>query len=305
MNINYEYYRIFYYVAKYKNLTQAAEILHNNQPNISRTMKQMEQEMGCKLLVRSNRGISLTPEGEQVYSHVKQAVEQLQVAEDEIMRSTGMMSGSVAIGASETALRMLMLPVLNHFKKLYPEIHIRIQNHLTSQAIEAVRKELVDFAVVVTPEIIEKPLVAYPIIEFQDILIGGSDYLKLKDKTLSLNELNSYPLVCLGDNTVTYHFYEELFHRYKLELKPELEAATTDQILPMVKHNLGLGFIPTVYAQEALEKKEVFQIPVAEEIPTRKICFVENKNHMLSIAAKELKELILGYTADIGSNEKQ
>ncbi|MBP3507952.1 MAG: LysR family transcriptional regulator [Lachnospiraceae bacterium] len=293
MNINYEYYRIFYYVAKYKNLTQAAEMLHNNQPNISRTMKQMEEEMGCKLLVRSNRGISLTPEGEQVYSHVKLAVEHLQAAEGEIMRSTGMMSGSVSIGASETALRMVMLPVLNHFKKLYPDIHIRIQNHLTSQSMEAVRKELVDFAVVVTPEIIEKPLVSYPIIEFHDILIGGSDYIKLKDKPLSLNELNSYPLVCLGDNTVTYHFYEELFHRYKLELKPELEAATTDQILPMVKHNLGLGFIPDVYAREALEKSEVFQIPVAEKIPSRRICFVENKNHMLSIAAKELKELIM------------
>ena len=150
MNINYEYYRMFYYVAKYKNLTQAAEMLHNNQPNISRTMKQMEEEMGCKLLVRSNRGISLTPEGEQVYSHVKLAVEHLQAAEGEIMRSTGMMSGSVSIGASETALRMVMLPVLNHFKKLYPDIHIRIQNHLTSQSMEAVRKELVDFAVVVT-----------------------------------------------------------------------------------------------------------------------------------------------------------
>lgn len=294
MNVNYEYYRIFYYVAKYKNLTQAAEILHNNQPNISRTIKQMEQEMGCKLLVRSNRGISLTPEGEQVYSHVKLAVEHIQAAEDEIMRSTGMMSGSVAIGASETALRMLMLPVLNHFKKMYPDIHIRIQNHLTSQAIEAVRKELVDFAVVVTSETIEKPLVAYPIIEFQDILIGGDDYAGLKDKPLSLKELNMYPLVCLGDNTVTYRFYEELFHRYKLELKPELEAATTDQILPMVKHNLGLGFIPQVYAKEALEKKEVFQIPVTEKIPSRKICFVENRNHVLSIAAKELKKLVLG-----------
>lgn len=148
---------------------------------------------------------------------------------------------------------------------------------------------------VVTPEIIEKPLVAYPIVEFQDILIGGSDYVSLKDKPLSLQEVNAYPLVCLGDNTVTYYFYEELFHMHKLELKPELEAATTDQILPMVKHNLGLGFVPYVYAREALEKKEVYQIPVVERIPSRKICFVENKNHVLSIAAKELKKLVLGY----------
>ena len=61
MNINYEYYRIFYHVAKYKNLTQAAEALRSNQPNVSRTIKLMEHEFGCNLIVRSNRGVSLTP----------------------------------------------------------------------------------------------------------------------------------------------------------------------------------------------------------------------------------------------------
>ena len=50
MDINYEYYKIFYYVARYKNLTKAAQILHNNQPNVSRTMKLLEYELGCKLM---------------------------------------------------------------------------------------------------------------------------------------------------------------------------------------------------------------------------------------------------------------
>lgn len=65
-----DYYRIFYYVAKYKSFSKAAKILHNNQPNISRTMNNIESEFGCKLLVRSHSGITLTPEGEQLYEHV-------------------------------------------------------------------------------------------------------------------------------------------------------------------------------------------------------------------------------------------
>ena len=63
---------IFYYVAEYKNLTQAAKVLHNSQPNISRTIKLLENEIGCSLLIRSNRGISLTPEGKKLYFHVKE-----------------------------------------------------------------------------------------------------------------------------------------------------------------------------------------------------------------------------------------
>ncbi|MBQ3583532.1 MAG: LysR family transcriptional regulator [Lachnospiraceae bacterium] len=296
MNINYEYYRIFYYVGKYKNLTQAAEVLHNNQPNISRTIKLLEHEMGCKLLIRSNRGISLTPEGERLYAHVKTAVEQIQSAEEEITKSVNMQAGSVTIGASETALRMLVLPVLSIFKKHYPDIRIRILNHLTTQAIESVKKGMVDFAVVATPAMIEKPLISYPIWKLKDIVIGGTSYEKLSNRILTIEELAAYPLICLGETTMTYQLYDAFYHKHNLVLKPELEAATTDQILPMVKNDLGVAYIPEIFAKEALENKEVYRLHLAEEIPERQLCFVENQRFPLSIAAKELKALILDYT---------
>ena len=60
----FDYYRIFYYVAKYKSFSKAAKFLHNNQPNITRCMNIMESELGCTLFIRSHRGIKLTPEGE-------------------------------------------------------------------------------------------------------------------------------------------------------------------------------------------------------------------------------------------------
>lgn len=293
MNINYEYYRIFYYVAKFKNLTQAAEFLHNNQPNLSRTIKILEHEMGCKLLIRSNRGISLTPEGELLYAHIKVAVEQIQTAEDEISKFTNMQGGSVTIGASETALRMLVLPVLSVFKKNYPDIRIRILNHLTTQAIESVKKGMVDFSVVTTPAMIEKPLVSYPIIQFKDILIGGPSCASYENKIFSLQEVTSYPLVCLGEGTMTYQFYEDFYRRNNVVWKPELEAATTDQILPMVRNDLGIGYIPGIFAKDALEKKEVYRLHLSGEIPTREICFVENSDQPLTIAAKALKALLM------------
>lgn len=292
MNINYEYYRIFYYVAKYKNLTQAAEIMHNNQPNISRVMKLLEHNLGCTLIIRSNRGITLTPEGERLYAHIKIAVEQIQAAEEEIIMSTGLEEGVVTIGASETALNLLLLPVLKQFKQSYPKIHIRISNHLIIQAIEAVKNGLVDFAVVATPINIEKPLRQFPIMEFKDILIGGPSYSFLAQRTHSLQDLSQYPLVCLGENTMTNAFFQKFYRNHHLILKPELEAATTDQILPIIRNDLGIGFIPEVFAREALDNHEICQITLNEEIPSRYICFVENEDYPLSIAAKEIRKLL-------------
>ena len=70
VEITYDYYRIFYYVAKYKSFSKAANVLGSNQPNITKFMNNLESQLRCKLFVRSNRGTVLTPEGEKLYTHV-------------------------------------------------------------------------------------------------------------------------------------------------------------------------------------------------------------------------------------------
>ena len=62
MNITYDYYRIFYYVAKYQSFTLAANALYSSQPNITRSIKRLEFDLGCTLFIRSNKGVELTPE---------------------------------------------------------------------------------------------------------------------------------------------------------------------------------------------------------------------------------------------------
>ena len=140
--VPYDYYRIFYYAAKYRSFTRAAEILLSSQPNVTRAMNNLEQELGCRLFVRSNRGIALTPEGERLYGHVRIAWEQLLAGEYELSRERRLESGYVSIGASEIALHELLLPVLRKFRLTYPGIHIQVTNHSTPQAVAAVKSGL-------------------------------------------------------------------------------------------------------------------------------------------------------------------
>ena len=291
MDISYEYYRIFYYVAKYKNLTLAADVLHSSQPNLSRTIKILENRFGCQLIIRSNRGIALTAEGEQLYSHVQIAVNQLQKAEEELTMLTGLHRGSVCVGASETALHLLLLPALKRFKESHPQIRVRIQNHLTTQAIQSVKQGLVDFSVVASPIPSLDSLKASVLKSFQDILIAGEAFYTLSKSPVSLQKISQYPIICLGTHTMTYLFYDRLFRANGLNLKPEFEAAT-DQILPMVKNNLGLGFFPEELAKEALDSGQVCQIMLKETIPTREIFLVEQKERPLTITAEALKSFL-------------
>ncbi len=64
MNSNFEYYKVFYYVAKYENLTKASSVLKTSQPAVTRTIHNLENELGCRLFTRSKSGMKLTPEEE-------------------------------------------------------------------------------------------------------------------------------------------------------------------------------------------------------------------------------------------------
>ena len=174
--ITYDYYRIFYFVARYKSFTKAAKMLGNNQPNITRCMNILEQELKCTLFLRSNRGISLTPEGKKLYEHVAIAYEQLQIGEEEIRQNGELENGLVSIGASENALRLVLLSRLEKFHEQYPHVRLRISNHSTPQAIQALKSDIVDFAAVTTPLDIKGPLEKIPLASYREILIGGKKY---------------------------------------------------------------------------------------------------------------------------------
>lgn len=99
----YDYYRIFYHVAQQHSFTKAAEVLHNNQPNITRCMNNLETELGCHLFVRSNRGVSLTPEGQKLFNHVAIAFEQLELGETELKRDQSLTSGLISSSCNNTS----------------------------------------------------------------------------------------------------------------------------------------------------------------------------------------------------------
>lgn len=292
--VNYDYYRIFYYVAQCSSFSAAAKMLENNQPNITRCMNNLENELGCKLFIRSNRGIRLTPEGNKLYEHVAIAYEHLLLGETELHKDHSLDSGLVTIGASETSLRLFLLNKLETFHEKYPHVRLRISNHSTPQAISALENGFVDLAIVTTPLKLNKSLQKTPLLSFREILIGGRKYAMLASKRQSLSDLREVPFISLGTGTGTRELYIQYFLNHNLPFSPDIEAAVTDQILPMIQHNLGIGFFPEELAQEAIANGSVLPIRLAEPMPKRSICLVRDLAHPQSAAAKKLEQVLLG-----------
>lgn len=291
MNISYEYYRIFYYVVKMGSFTQAASFLMASQPNLTRAVRNLEEQLGCTLLVRSHKGVSLTPDGERLYQHVAKACEHIQLGEEEISLSRSMERGMVSLGASEIALRCFILPILNQYRRLYPGIQIKISNVSSPQAAALIRDGLLDLAVISSPIDSGTDLSTKKLAPLQEVPIVGPAYQELASETnLSLARLAQQPIISLSHKTSTYEFYCKLFLQEGLAFRPQIEAATADQILPLVQHNLGVGFVPEEFLQENLPS--VHRLSLQTRIPTRHICLIKKKNHTLSLPAKELERMI-------------
>ncbi len=292
MDINYNHYRIFYYVAKYGNLTQAAQALVNSQSNITRTIKLMENELGCTLFVRSNRGVRLTAEGEKLYTHIRIAVEHIQAGEEELSSQKSSLSGTISIGTSNIALRCFLLPVLKEFRLRNPRVHLRVSNHSTPQATAALKSGSVDLALVTTPVDEQRYLHIHNVKRVEHVAVCGTAFAELAGRPIPLSELTDYPLISLGAHTKAREVHEQWFAEHGLPFTPEIEASTSDQILPFVKNNLGIGLVPAEVVEEE-NSEQLIKLQLQEPIPERYICFLKRCDRTLSLAAKELERMIL------------
>jgi len=287
MNISYDHYKIFYNVAKYKSFSRAAEATLCNQPNLTRAVKTLEKELGCTLFERTSKGVILTDDGKALFEHISVAFEHIQAGEEAVRTKHSMEHGIVSIGATEIALHNCLLPILSIFHNQYPGIRIKILNISTPQALKMTENKLVDFAIVTSPVEKNQKLAYTSLSKIQEVPICSPNF-KIKDK-ITFKELLEYPVISLCSSTSTHQFYLEKAHAYGSDFAPDIEAATADQIIPLVKHGLGIGFVPKEFL---LSETDIKQISLKEPTFEREILLVRKAKHNLSLPAKKLFELI-------------
>lgn len=291
MPSNLEFYRTFYYTARFNSITAAAKALYLTQPTVTHAIHALEEELGCLLFIRSHKGVTLTPEGELLYEHTKAAFEHLADARTRLTSRLELQEGSIRMGASETTLHHFLLPALQQFRTLHPGIKFRITSYNTPSAIEAIRAGHIDLAVLVmlrkepSDTGLEDGLQITHLTGLEDIFIAGSSYTSLRKPSVTPEEMLQYPFICMEKGSLTRRFLDDFFLSHQLTLDPDMELATADLITPLAAGNMGIGLVPEVFARKALSEGSVFRIQQSTPLPKREICAITRKNAPLSVAA--------------------
>lgn len=295
MNIDIELYKIFYVVAKLKNITKAANELYISQPAVTMSIKKLEDELETTLFVRTKKGVLLTNEGKVLYEYISKAMDNIKIAENKVENLKKLESGTIKIGIGTTLTKYFLLPYLEHFHKLYPNIIINIDTSTTNEILNNLQNGKVDIAIIVAESLTNKEFNIEYSEKIKDIIIANK---KFKDEIIDeidFDNINNYPLILQTDNTSSRKFLDDFMSKNDITLNSAMELASYSLIIEFVKIGMGLGFISKNYVKEELKNKELYEIKTNIKFPERKILVLTKKDYLPSFSTAKLIEIIKNY----------
>ena len=289
MNVDFELYRIFCVVASNGNITKAAEELNISQPAISKSIKNLESQLGGQLFVRTKRGVVLTSEGKEFYKYISQAIEITRNAESRFTELINLETGVIKIGISTTLTKMFLIPYIKKFHDSFPNIDIKIITSISSDLLTKLRNGLLDMVIIISDDNKSySDMDVIKCINIQDIFISNED---IQD-VFSLKDLSDKSLVLLPKGSKTRKFLDDFASQHNVVLKPNMELAGYSLVIEFVKIGFGVGCVPDYFVRNELASKELFKVNLNVSLPKRFIGIVVSKNHLPSFSTKKFIDII-------------
>lgn len=279
-------YRIFNTVSRSNSFSEAARELYMTQSAVSQAISKLENELDVQLFHRTPKGIELTNEGKLLQEHVTSALAIIGVAEDKLLEFKRLKIGELRIAVGDTISRYYLLPYLEEFHFKYPGIKLTIINGTTSEIRSLIKAGQADLGICNLP-IEDEQLEILPCKEIQDIFVCGEKYKRLARKSIRFEDLLKLPLIFLEKKSNSRIYVEEFFKKQGLQLSPSFELGSYDLLIEFAKINLGIACVIKEFSKDYLDKGEIYELQLEQDIPKRSIGICYLKSVPLSHAAEQ------------------
>ena len=284
MDANLSLYKIFCTVASTRSISRAAKELYISQPAISRAIQKLEANLGAALFLRTSRGVSLTREGELLYSHVADAFTSISRGEEALRRELSGQSGTLHIGVSSTLCKYLLLPYLKGFIQENPSIRVYIACQSTAHTVRMLEQQQLDLGLIAYPGP-HPQLTFQPIGEIHDVFVATSGYMRnlgLPKGADTSVIFASATIMLLDKENITRQYINDFMLQNHIEAPNFLEVTDMDLLIEFSRISLGIGCVIREFVQEDLEAGLLTEIPLDIPIHTRAAGFSYKKSPALS-----------------------
>lgn len=290
--VDLELYRIFYEVAKAGNITQASNILNISQPAVTKHIKNLESQLGSPLFYRSRKGVVLNESGKKLYKYIKQALELINIGEQQVKDFKQLKRGTLKMGVSTTLTKKYLLKYIEEYHKKYPNIIIEISTDPTCQLKDKLRDGQIDFIIAKMPEEKEYDLEYLELGKLEDTFIVNKDYKELINKEIKVEDLKEYPILLQKEPSSSRELIEQYFKENNIKMKSIMNIASSNLLIDFVKIGFGVGVTTKEYVKEELKNKELFIVNVKPKLKTRYFGVIKLKDNILTYSAQEMIKLL-------------
>ena len=273
MNINFEYYKIFYVIAKNKNITKAANELNISQPAISRMLKTMEDQMNTKLFIRQSKGVLLTQEGKELYRLIGENISGIIKAENDFTKI--IKDKTLKIATDKSYLNYLINnKKIDSLLKNNTDISFINTNNFDLLNHQLVNN-LIDFAIISEPTNYQfgNELKFRKIDELHLILVS-----KFKD-----DNVYSKPIVLQANNSKLRQLTESYIKNINYNSLDTITVNDYDNIYPLIYNGYCNGILIKEFILDNLENKSLYEISSSLNIPSINMGVLYNTNNELKI----------------------
>ncbi|MDS0526991.1 LysR family transcriptional regulator [Clostridium sp. SHJSY1] len=279
-------YYAFIKIIETGSFTKAAEELGYTQSAISQIVRSLERELSTTLILRSRKGIILTPDGEEFLPYIKKVHNSYRELIEKSKEMQGLQGSVIRIGTFSSISSSWLPQLIKSFKEVYPSVKFELQQGEYTSIIQLIKEGSVDFGFVNSD--VGTNLYKIPLKRDEMLAVLPYDHQLTNNENVTLKELSDEPFILLdeGQSSIPLKFFEEN------NLQPNIQYCVYDDytIMSMVEKGLGIAILPELVLDRIsynIIKKKIYP-PIVRNIG---IAF-KDKN-ALPIASKYFIDFIL------------
>ena len=291
MNINLELYKTFYYVAKNGSISRAANELLISQPAISKSIKTLEEQLSIQLFIRKKDGVTLTEAGSALYKKIHDAMSLIWSAENDLEILTNQESGTINIGASKTIIHEYLMPYIKSFHQKFPNVNFRIYTESKEELIKSLKMGTIDFLFANLPTTISSDFEEIKLLKLHDVFVASNDYKELKGKSLTIQDLQKYPILLLNKKTTLRTIFDDYCAEKHINITPKMEFSSNSLIKDFAEAGFGIALLTKEHIKKELDENKLFELNLHLSLKPRYLGLIYLKDHQ-SILAKNFISFI-------------
>lgn len=280
----------FVEVVKQKNMTKASEKLHISQPALSKAIKNLEEEMGMQLILRSNKTHQLTDAGLVVYEYALKIISQVEEMSTTLHDMTNLARGSINIGLPPIIGSLYFPKVIAAFHKAYPNIHINIKEYGAAKVVKSVEDGEFEIGVAVLP-LLDDTFHTFPLVQEELKLIVHESHPLAQKERVHMKDLKEEEFIFYSEEFALFEMMRKKFTQVGFEPNIIFKSSQWDFMIEIVAANLGISILPDSICNRANNNQVRF---IQLEPQTNwELAIITKRDRYLSVAGRRFIDFIL------------